>query len=131
MLKWSPGCWVRPTAGFCWAPRARWARCTPAIGNFGGKIELGEAPYAALVRELQEELAITVTAATPWLVQQFVYPHAHVRLRFYRVSAWQGEPQAQEGQQLNWQTPASWMWRRCCRPTPPSCAPCRCRPSPR
>ena len=104
---------VEVVAGVLVRPAGRFLLASRPVGKVyagywefpGGKIEPGEAPYAALVRELQEELAITVTAATPWLVQQFVYPHAHVRLRFYRVSAWQGEPQAQEGQQLNWQTP--------------------------
>ena len=104
---------VEVVAGVLVRPDGRFLLASRPVGKVyagywefpGGKIEPGEAPYAALVRELQEELAITVTAATPWLVQQFVYPHAHVRLRFYRVSAWQGEPQAQEGQQLNWQTP--------------------------
>lgn len=104
---------VEVVAGVLVRPDGRFLLASRPVGKVyagywefpGGKIEPGEAPYAALVRELQEELAITVTAATPWLVQQFVYPHAHVRLRFYRVSAWQGEPQAQEGQQLNWQPP--------------------------
>ena len=57
-------------------------------------------PYAALVRELQEELAITVTAATPWLVQRFVYPRP-CAAALYRVSAWQGEPGHKESQQLD------------------------------
>lgn len=57
----------------------------------GGKVEAGESVHAALVRELQEELGIAVTAATPWLTREFVYPHASVRLNFWRVTAWDGE----------------------------------------
>lgn len=57
----------------------------------GGKLEAGETVREALVRELQEELGITATAATPWLTRQFVYPHATVRLNFWRVTAWEGE----------------------------------------
>jgi 8-oxo-dGTP diphosphatase len=44
-----------------------------------------------LIRELQEELGITVTACSPWLTREFIYPHAHVRIHFWRVTAWDGE----------------------------------------
>jgi len=57
----------------------------------GGKVEPGESVRAALIRELQEELGITVTACSPWLTRQFTYPHATVRLNFWRVTAWTGE----------------------------------------
>jgi 8-oxo-dGTP diphosphatase len=57
----------------------------------GGKVEPGESVREALVRELQEELGITVTAATPWLTREFTYPHATVRLNFWRVTQWTGE----------------------------------------
>ncbi len=57
----------------------------------GGKVEPGESVREALIRELQEELGITVTACSPWLTRQFTYPHATVRLHFWRVTAWDGE----------------------------------------
>jgi 8-oxo-dGTP diphosphatase len=57
----------------------------------GGKVEPGESVREALIRELQEELGITVTACSPWLTRQFTYPHATVRLNFWRVTAWEGE----------------------------------------
>lgn len=57
----------------------------------GGKVEPGESVREALIRELQEELGITVTACSPWLTRQFTYPHATVRLNFWRVTAWDGE----------------------------------------
>ncbi|WP_374326864.1 Nudix family hydrolase [Azonexus sp.] len=57
----------------------------------GGKVEPGESVRDALVRELQEELGITVTACHPWLTREHIYPHATVRLNFWQVTAWQGE----------------------------------------
>lgn len=71
----------------------------------GGKVEAGETPHAALVRELNEELGIDVEEAYPWLTQTFTYPHATVRLQFFRVTRWKGEPRAKEHQGLAWQRP--------------------------
>ncbi len=71
----------------------------------GGKLERDETPIQALVRELREELGITVRRASPWLVQEFEYPHAHVELNFFRVEAWDGDPAGHDGQALAWQDP--------------------------
>lgn len=71
----------------------------------GGKLERGETPYHALVRELHEELGITVQTAYPWLTRVFCYPHATVRLNFFRVTEWSGELHPHEGQQFSWQVP--------------------------
>ena len=73
----------------------------------GGKIEPGEAPRHALVRELREELGIAVRTAYPWLTRVYAYPHATVRLHFFRVTAWDGELHPHEGQQFAWQPPLS------------------------
>ena len=69
----------------------------------GGKVEPGEPLPAALQRELHEELDIDVDIAYPWIVQTYAYPHAKVRLNFFRVRAWRGEPHGREDQQLAWQ----------------------------
>jgi len=71
----------------------------------GGKLERGETAAAALARELHEELGLVVRRAAPWITQAFVYPHAHVRLEFFRVLAWDGEPHGHDGQAFAWQTP--------------------------
>ncbi|EXI76686.1 MAG TPA: Nudix family hydrolase [Candidatus Accumulibacter phosphatis] len=68
----------------------------------GGKVEAGETAYCALQRELQEELGIGVEQAWPWVCCEFTYPHATVRLRFFRVNAWRGEPTAIEHSALVW-----------------------------
>ena len=69
----------------------------------GGKIEAGEDPRAALVRELREELGIEVTESSPWITRVYAYTHATVRLHFFRVAAWKGEPQPLEDQAIRWQ----------------------------
>jgi 8-oxo-dGTP diphosphatase len=66
----------------------------------GGKLEPGESVEHALARELHEELGIEIGPAHPWVVREFEYPHAHVRLHFCRVRAWSGELHAREGQQF-------------------------------
>ncbi|MDT7849433.1 Nudix family hydrolase [Methylophilus sp. VKM B-3414] len=77
----------------------------------GGKIESGETPENALIRESQEELGITPTQIQPWIKRRYDYPATHdaeaktVLLHFFFVHAWQGELQAREGQQFAWQHP--------------------------
>jgi 8-oxo-dGTP diphosphatase len=69
----------------------------------GGKLEASESAYQALVRELDEELGIHVTLATPWITRTYDYASVRVVLNFFRVTAWTGEPQPREGQTLAWQ----------------------------
>lgn len=71
----------------------------------GGKIEATETPAHALARELHEELGITVTEMAPWLTRVYAYPEKTVKLHFFRVLAWLGEPHGREGQKLCWQQP--------------------------
>jgi 8-oxo-dGTP diphosphatase len=69
----------------------------------GGKIEEGEDARAALTRELREELGIEVRESSPWITRVYAYTHATVRLHFFRVTAWDGEPQRLEDQDIKWQ----------------------------
>ena len=71
----------------------------------GGKLEAGEDAAAALARELDEELGLQVRASCPWVIREFSYPHARVRLFFRRVWDWGGEPQSREGQAFAWLAP--------------------------
>lgn len=93
----------RPDGEFLLACRPE-GKPYPGYWEFpGGKIEPGEDPRAAIVRELKEELGIEVREATPWITRVYAYTHATVRLHFYRVSAWDGEPQPLEDQAIAWQ----------------------------
>jgi 8-oxo-dGTP diphosphatase len=69
----------------------------------GGKIEPDESAERALARELHEELGIDVRVSYPWITREYVYPHGHVRLSFFRVLAWSGEPHPREDQAIAWQ----------------------------
>ena len=69
----------------------------------GGKVEPGEPVADALDRELREELGIDVELAYPWITRVFTYPHATVRLHFYRVACWRNDPRPHEGQSFVWQ----------------------------
>ncbi|MDP2825567.1 MAG: Nudix family hydrolase [Sulfuritalea sp.] len=73
----------------------------------GGKVEPGETPHAALVRELSEELGIEVLRADPWLRREHEYEHAHVRLNFFRVRQWRGELHDHVHSALAWQRAAA------------------------
>lgn len=71
----------------------------------GGKVEPRESAQEALSRELREELGIDIGRADPWITRRYLYPHADVRLEFFRVREWRGEPQGLEGQNLAWSRP--------------------------
>jgi 8-oxo-dGTP diphosphatase len=73
----------------------------------GGKLEDGETPEAALIRELQEELSIDVSAAclAPFAFASHGYPTFHLLMPLYLCRRWKGIVQAREGQTLAWVRP--------------------------
>lgn len=68
----------------------------------GGKVEPGEAPEAALIRELREELDVRVERAQPFLRVPHDYGDRNILLDVWRVTRYTGEPRAVEGQGLSW-----------------------------
>jgi 8-oxo-dGTP diphosphatase len=68
----------------------------------GGKVEAGEKVEQALQRELQEELAITVTGCQPFMQLQHAYPEKTVLLDIWLVTEFTDEPHGREGQPLRW-----------------------------
>ena len=75
----------------------------------GGKIEAGEVPEDALVRELREELGIAIAKddLTPLTFASHAYPDFHLLMPVYLCRRWQGEATAHEGQEILWVKPAT------------------------
>lgn len=71
----------------------------------GGKREHGETVAAALARELDEELGICMLETRPLLRFSHEYGDRQVLLDIHEITAWQGEPQGREGQELAWCRP--------------------------
>lgn len=70
----------------------------------GGKLEAGETPEAALVRELKEELSIEVNESElrPLTFASFTYPAFHLLMPLYGCKNWSGLISPREGQAIAW-----------------------------
>lgn len=73
----------------------------------GGKIDTGERPEQALIRELWEELGITVKEAclAPLTFASYAYPDFHLIMPLYVCRRWDGSVVSKESQALKWVMP--------------------------
>lgn len=73
----------------------------------GGKIDPGETPEAAIIRELREELDVETKEAclAPLSFASHTYEHMHLLMPLYVCRRWQGTPTAKEHQALKWVRP--------------------------
>ena len=68
----------------------------------GGKLEAGELPQDALVREFSEEVDIEISSSEDFMVLEHDYPDRHVKLYVQLIKDYVGDVWAMEGQALRW-----------------------------
>ncbi|HAT85082.1 MAG TPA: 8-oxo-dGTP diphosphatase MutT [Rhizobiales bacterium] len=70
----------------------------------GGKVDTGERPEQALIRELEEELGIQTweSCLAPLTFASHAYEDFHLLMPLYICRRWEGVPQSKEGQALKW-----------------------------
>ena len=70
----------------------------------GGKVEKGESPQNALVREVKEELNIDINnkCIAPLTFSEFNYENFHLLLLLYVCRRWEGEPMSMEKNEIKW-----------------------------
>ena len=73
----------------------------------GGQVDPGESAAEAAARELLEEVGVRALDLAPWRVYEHDFPAKRVRLHWFHVRRWSGEPNGREGQRLAWVDPTS------------------------
>jgi 8-oxo-dGTP diphosphatase len=86
----------------------------------GGKIEPGEMPETALIRELREELGITVKpdCLAPFTFASHAYANFHLLMPLYLCRRWDGTPAAREHSAIKWVKPRELVANRDAYPMP-------------
>ena len=70
----------------------------------GGKVEAGERPEETIIREMQEELSVTIRepCLAPFVFASHSYPDFHLLMPLYVCRRWEGTVAPREGQRLAW-----------------------------
>lgn len=70
----------------------------------GGKVEQGEKPEDTVIREMHEELGITIKEAclAPFIFASHTYPEFHLLMPLFLCRRWEGIAQPREGQKVAW-----------------------------
>lgn len=82
-------------------------KARPLLWEFvGGKVEPGETKEQALIRECQEELAITLSVGEVFMEVVHEYPDITIQLTLFNATIAEGVPQKLEHNDIQWITPA-------------------------
>jgi 8-oxo-dGTP diphosphatase len=108
---------IRDRAGRLLLSRRPAGRHMAGLWEFpGGKVHDGEAPAAALARELAEELGLEIAVGDPITFATHEEPGLRILLLFYEAAISSGDPHPREGQEVAWVPPVE-LYRY---PTPPA-----------
>ena len=88
----------------------------------GGKVEMGERPEETVMREMLEELAISVAekSLTPFRFASHNYPDFHLLMPLFLCRSWEGVPIPREGQKTAWVRPEELRADNGLYPMPPA-----------
>lgn len=101
-------CVVRSSDGLVLMAKRTPCQISPGFWELpGGKVDPGETPARAAIRELHEEVGLHAESTRPWISYEHAFPLRRLRLTFFLVDRWSGEPHGREGQRLAWVDPAA------------------------
>jgi len=91
----------------------------------GGKVEPGERPEDTVIREMNEELGVTIKEAclAPFVFASHSYPDFHLLMPLFLCRRWEGIAQPREGQKVAWVRPRDLAIDSTRYPMPPADAP--------